>query len=108
MEEKRKYPRLKLAFPIECEMTKNPGHSYTVTKDLSLGGAKIISEKFIPKGKVLKMKLNLIKQVFNFKTKIVWSRRERFSDRYSLGCEFIEIPEIYKNRYQNFLNTVNQ
>lgn len=108
MEEKREYHRYKLAFPIECQMTKDPGYSYTVTKDLSLGGAKIISEKFIPKGKVLKMKLNLIKQVFSFKTKIAWCKKERFSDRYSLGCEFIEIPQPYKRQYKNFLNTVNQ
>lgn len=107
MEEKRKYPRYKLAFPIECQTTQQPGYSYTVTKDLSLGGAKIISEKFIPKGKVLKMKLNLIKQVFSFKTKIAWCRRERFSDRYSLGCEFIEIPQHYQSQYHNFLQTIN-
>lgn len=107
MEEKRKYPRYKLSFPIEC---KRPGFSqyfYTVTKDLSLGGARIVTNDFFPKDGIFKVSLNMVKQIFNFKAKVSWCNQERFSDRYSLGCEFIEIPQIYKNQYQNFLNTVN-
>lgn len=106
MDEKRKYFRHQLAFPVECQQMNSPQYSCTVTKDLSLGGVKIISDDFIPKGNTLKLKLNLIKRVFNFKTKVAWCNRERFSDRYYLGCEFIEIPYFYKSQYRKFLDKV--
>jgi hypothetical protein len=106
MEEKRKYSRHQLAFPVECQQVGLPQYLYTVTKDLSLGGVKIISDNFVPKGNTLKLKLNLIKRVFNFKTKVAWCNRERFSDRYYLGCEFIEMPYFYKSQYCQFLNKV--
>ncbi|MCF7870138.1 MAG: PilZ domain-containing protein [Candidatus Omnitrophica bacterium] len=106
MESKRKYFRYQLAFPVEYQQMSLLRYSHTVTKDLSLGGVKIISDGFVPKGSTLKLKLNLIKRVFNFKTRIAWCNRERFSDRYYLGCEFIELPYFYKNQYRDFLNAI--
>ncbi len=107
VEEKRRYPRYRFSFPIESQRANLPKYSYTVTKDLSLGGAKILSNEFVPKGITLKVSLNLIKHVFNFKAKVAWCNRDRFSDRYYLGYEFVEVPRFYKNRYGNFLATIN-
>ncbi|MFO8053372.1 MAG: PilZ domain-containing protein [Candidatus Omnitrophota bacterium] len=106
MADKRRYFRHKLAFPAEYQQMSSLQYSHTVTKDLSLGGVKIIGENFISKGKMLKLKLNLPKRVFNFKTRVAWCNRERFSDRYCLGCEFVETPQFYKSQYRQFLNNV--
>ncbi|MCF7874067.1 MAG: PilZ domain-containing protein [Candidatus Omnitrophica bacterium] len=106
MEEKREYFRYKLSFPAEYQPMNSSQHSYTVTKDLSLGGVKIVSDDFVAKGQTLKLKINLIKQIFNFKTKVAWCNRKRFSDRYHLGCEFVEVPQFHKIKYRKFLNTI--
>lgn len=106
--DKRRYPRHRVAFPIEHQRIGVCEYSYTVTKDLSLGGVKILSDKFVPKGRSLRVKLNLVKKVFNFKTEVAWCTKERFSDRYYLGCKFTEVPQDYDSHYRKFLAGINQ
>ncbi len=103
MEERRRYPRYDVSFPIECKRTGITRYFYTVTKDLSLGGVKLLSNDFIPKGEVFKSSLNLVKQVFDFQAKIAWCSREKYSDRYLAGVEFINMPNSYKKQYLSFL-----
>ncbi len=107
MDERRKYPRYHLSFPIECRRLNLPNYFYTVTKDLSLGGAKVLSNDFLSKDDVLKVSLNLIKQVFYFKARITWCNRERYSDRYSAGLEFINMSDFYRGRYSSFLGAID-
>lgn len=107
MEEKRKYPRHKLSFPAECKRARSSKYFYTVTKDLSLEGARIISNNFLPKDETFKVSLNLVKQVFNFSARVAWCSRDRFSDRYSAGLEFFSTHDCSRNQYLSFLNSVD-
>ncbi len=100
--EKRKNSRSPISFPIECSILRGKDYFYTVTKDLSVGGVRILSDAFLTKNNCLKLNINLIDKVMGLKAKVVWCNKERVSDRYSAGLEFVEMPEENKN----YLNSI--
>ncbi|MDD4954965.1 MAG: PilZ domain-containing protein [Candidatus Omnitrophica bacterium] len=95
--EKRKNTRSLISFPIECSVVPGKEYFYTVTKDLSAGGVRILSDEFLSKNNCLKLNINLIDKVLGIKAKVVWCNKERASDRYYAGLKFVEIPEENKN-----------
>jgi|TARA_B100000315_G_C14410802_1_gene510885 c-di-GMP-binding flagellar brake protein YcgR len=98
MMERRKTPRTSVSFPVECNILPERSYFYTVTKDLSVGGVRIISNKFISKDNVLKLNINFIDKVISMKAKVSWCNENRASDRYLAGLEFLEIgkePQRY-------------
>jgi len=107
MQERRKYQRIDVSFPIECRAIPSTHYFYTVSKDVSQGGAKIVTNEFIPKENLLKVNLNIIDKVLNLKAKVTWCAKERLSDRYSTGLEFVEVNEPTKEELKDFLNTFN-
>jgi len=107
MAERREYPRMGISFPVECASLPQRKYFYTVSKNLSLGGVKIISYKFIPKEKLLKLDLNFIDQVLKLKVKVAWCNQERAAGRYLVGLEFVEADEMTKNSISEFLNTIS-
>ena len=106
MAENRKFPRTGISFPIECRPLPERNYFYTVSKDLSLGGMKIISTQFLPKNDTLKVSINLINKVLGLKARVAWCNQERMSDRYSVGLEFVETNEQSKKKLLSFLNRV--
>lgn len=101
-EDKRKNLRSLISFPIECSILPSKEYFYTVTKDLSVGGVRILSDDFLSKNNCLKLNINLIDKVLGVKAKVVWCNKERVSDRYSAGLEFVEMPEENKT----YLNSI--
>ncbi len=106
MDDKRKFPRIGVSFPVECKALPARSYFYTVSKDLSLGGMKIVSNNFLPKDDTLKVNINLIDSILNLKAKVSWCNKERLSERYSTGLEFIETPENSKEKLFQFLNRI--
>lgn len=106
MDDKRKFPRVGVSFPVECKTLPARSYFYTVSKDLSLGGMKIISNNFLPKDDTLKVNINLIDNMLNLKAKVTWCNKERLSERYSTGLEFIETPKNSKEKLFQFLNRI--
>lgn len=105
MREKRKYSRVNVSFPIECKTLPSRKYSYTVSKDLSLGGVKILANDIIPKDDRLKLSVNLIKNVLNLTARVAWCSKERLSDRYLAGLEFLDLNLAAKKMLADFLNT---
>ena len=107
MDERRKSQRIDVSFPIECRAIPSTHYFYTVSKDISQGGAKIITNEFIPRNNLLKVNLNIIDKVLNLKAKVTWCAQERLSDRYSTGLEFVEVNESTKEGLKDFLSAFN-
>jgi len=105
MREKRKYQRISVPFPIECKTLPKRGYFNTVCKDLSLGGAKIVSNEFIPANGLLKVDINLI-GASNLKAKVAWCSQDKGSERFSAGLEFIEMNESTRENLSNFLSNI--
>lgn len=108
MDEKRREDRVNISFPVECNIMPKRNYFYTVSKDLSLGGAKIFSDDFIPQGNLIKLNINLIDEVVGLKAKIAWCSKESMLKRYSAGVEFIEIDKGNKKILSDFLNKIFQ
>ena len=104
--ERRRYERVNISFPIEYEPLYERGYFYTVSKDLSLGGIRILTDKFIPKGNLMKININLINRVIRLKAKVCWCNKERIAERYSAGLEFLEVNEEDKKVLSAFLSKV--
>ncbi len=107
MEEKRKYPRTEISFPLECKILPDAGYFYTVSKNLSLAGIKIISDQFIPKDSIVRLHVNFIDTVIDVKARVSWCSKQRVSDRYAVGLEFVEKTDIQELHVAHFLHNIN-
>lgn len=106
MDERRKAQRSDISFPVECDLLPANSYFYTVSKDLSQSGAKIIIDRFIPKGNVIKMHINIIDRVVEIKAKVAWCNKERTSDRYTAGIEFLEINKTHSGALSKLLSAI--
>ena len=95
-DERRKNTRAYVSFPVECNVLPGKGYFYTVSKDLSTGGARIVSNEFLQKENQLMLNINFIDKVMDVKAKVVWCNKERTVERYCAGLKFIEVPEENK------------
>lgn len=108
MEEKRVEPRVGVSFPVECTVLPNRRKIfYTVSKDLSSGGVRVVHEEFLAKGKDLKVNINLIDDIAEVKAKVMWCNKTAHADRYYLGLKFMEINDSNKRALRYFINKIN-
>lgn len=104
--ERRRDSRVGISFPVECNLAAKKDYFYTVTKDLTTTGTKIISNDFLIKGIMVKVNINLIDRMLNVKARVAWCNREKYADRYTAGLEFTEITENGKRVLKHFLNRI--
>ncbi|MFQ6070702.1 MAG: diguanylate cyclase [Candidatus Aminicenantales bacterium] len=72
--------------------TENHSHRVAKTINLSLGGAKILTESRLPEGKPLNLFLILGKKATNFESVVVYSERSpENSSRFCTGLKFKEV-----------------
>ena len=107
MENKREHPRIKISFPVRCEDLTSHKSFYTVFKDISEGGVKIISEHFHAVNKFIKFEINLINSLVKGRGKIVWCNNQPYSERYVIGIKFTEMDLHTKTSLSKFLSNIN-
>jgi c-di-GMP-binding flagellar brake protein YcgR len=103
MKEQRKQPRVNISFPVECKLVPSRDYFYTVSKDLSLGGTRIISNEQMNKKEDLELNIDLIETVLNIKAQVRWCSKEKKSQRYWTGLEFTALTEPAKDSLERFL-----
>jgi hypothetical protein len=103
MQEKRKNQRVGVSFPVECNLLSGHNYFYTVSKDLSSSGAKILANEFMVKNQTLKLNINFVDRVLNLKGKVIWCNREPSFERYTAGIEFEEVSKENKDYLVSFL-----
>ena len=103
MENRRKFTRVNISLPVEGKPFNSNRYFHTVSKDLSLMGARILTSNFIPQGSFLKLDLSLIDRVVHLKAKTVWCNQERLSERYLAGLEFVELDDDNQRCIAQFL-----
>lgn len=102
MEERRKNPRLNVSFPVECSLLTKKDYFYTVSKDISASGAKILTNDFVAKNQMLKLNINFIDKVLGLKGTVIWCNREPALERYSAGVKFEELNEEDRKYLSSF------
>ncbi|MCM8778515.1 MAG: PilZ domain-containing protein [Candidatus Omnitrophica bacterium] len=107
-QERRKYPRVYASIPMQFrpigEFDKLP-HD-TITRDLSEGGVRFSSDKFIPVGTriIVNVLLEGHREPLRSVAKIIWTRKQQYSDNYEVGCQFMNLPEDARSRIGKFIS----
>lgn len=107
MKDRRRFPRTQMSLPTEGRLLGSAKYFHTVSKDISLVGIRILGNEFLPQGHFLKLDINLIERMLALKAKIVWCNKERLSDRYQIGLEFLELDNENRICIAEFLRGIN-
>lgn len=108
MKEKRKESRVGISFPVACNKLRCRDYFYTVCRDLTTEGAKLITNNFIPRGNSVKVNINLIDKAIDLKAKVMWCSKQKHADRYYMGLLFKEIAKKDREHLSNFLTSAKQ
>ncbi len=104
--ERRRWPRVKVNLPLKYRGVGEFNHlpADSETKDISEGGLRFTTERFLPKNARFVVNLNLedipgVKAV----VRIVWAARDPHTNRYEVGAEFDNIPREAKVHISNMV-----
>lgn len=102
MSEKRKEKRFNQKNPVcirtnpeSCE-SETKGDFDSMTHDICLGGARIITKNLYPSGTILRMRIDLArtKRIISVDAKVRWGGPLEGSDEFEMGVEFQhELPK---------------
>lgn len=108
IKERRELGRISISFPIEClTLPERNSIFYTVCKDLSSNGIRILSESFLPEGGNMKININLIDEMAAVKAEVIWCNKEARSHRYYAGLRFMEVSDSNKKHLAHFIDKIN-
>ena len=95
MLDRRKYIRVEDNAHITYQIIHTAKTGDYVTKDISQGGISFFVNEFIPKGAVLKVRLDLKGIPFSFEAlvHIVWVVEDQHKEGYEVGAEFENLSE---------------
>lgn len=100
--ERRRLPRLKFSAPIQFRNILRPQESFigSLSKDLSASGVRLTTFTFLPKDTRLVLLLSLpgFLKPTRIIARVVWMQRQRFTDAYDCGVQFLEIATEDRNR----------
>ena len=94
--EKRKFPRAKVSLPLRYKKLR--GNTYlakgTLTKDLSEGGIRFLTNVFLPLACHLVVEIMLPrKKPIKVICKIAWIRKRRSDSSYEIGNQFLAMSD---------------
>jgi Tfp pilus assembly protein PilZ len=110
MEEKRKDQRLReekkvvIEFYPEGKDFRPKNVTYALTRDISEGGQRLLTDRYFPIGTLLKITLSLsrTRQIVNVVAKVRWVTNFHTSDLFEMGIEYLhEIPESVLSMMKN-------
>jgi uncharacterized protein (TIGR02266 family) len=100
MSEKRKEKRVEEEIKVAIKLLpedkykhdKNVVHA--LTKDISSGGVKIVTDKLLPVDTMMKLELTLakIRKLVEVTAKVRWVNRLYDDDVFEMGLEFVDTP----------------
>lgn len=103
--EQRRFPRFSYSIPIKYKERSKAVPSYTVTRDISIGGVKILASNFMPRGTELNLEVELPRMsMVNTSAAVTWSNRISHSDNYLCGLRFTDIDETNKKNISDLVN----
>jgi hypothetical protein len=83
--------RIVIEYLADGEDSKKSKTINALTKDLSIGGARILTDKFFPSGTILNITLTLSRsrQIIKLQGKVKWVRGLYDGDLFEIGIEFL-------------------
>jgi len=107
---RRRDGRINTNIPLAYINDKEIGSSLpALTKNLSLNGIKILSQKYLKPQTTVKFTLNLNDELTKFGAQVVWCKKETEQDSYWAGLRFTNVCEKTKKELECLIeNTDHQ
>ncbi len=103
MKEKRKYPRIKIRFPIYCHRVESCSSFYSVFEDISKGGLQLIAEELLAINESVKFKIKFLGEIISGQGKVVWCRSSSNSSKQIAGVKFTRMESRSRQYLSDFL-----
>lgn len=105
--ERRRFARVGSALPLQYKKLKelSEGTIGAITRDVSEGGTKFVSNEFLPLATRLVLELFLPAQARPVKaiSKVAWIRKLSSGDQYEVGNQFLDITREDRAQLSEFL-----
>jgi hypothetical protein len=104
--EKRQSKRLKVSLPVTFQsFGPNKYFGETTTRDISGTGLRINTDSFFSPNSNLLVRLRLpeVDKIIEGMTRVIWSHRISYSDKYQAGLQFYEINTLFKNWLEEYI-----
>ncbi|MDD5504447.1 PilZ domain-containing protein [bacterium] len=107
VKEKRSYPRIEARLPFQFKDIQRPIETYTgsLTKDVSTGGVRFISNEFLSifTRLILEVSVPTFSKPIKAISKVAWIQKAPRSSSYNVGLQFVDMTEEDKKHLSNFL-----
>jgi len=111
-DEKRRFQRIAIHFPLKYKDLKGASIESrgTVSKNISEGGIRFRSDRFISLACRLVVELNLpdISEPIKVVSKIAWIKKLPVGDDYEVGNQFLEMRRKDRDSIRDFVNKQNE
>ncbi|MCX5781485.1 MAG: PilZ domain-containing protein [Elusimicrobia bacterium] len=94
--ERRNFARHPLDIPIEIQMDEVAASEHEYLIDISAGGLCFKSKIGLKKGKIIHIKIPLIKPIFEAEGEVMWSKKR--NDHYDVGIRFVQDIDAFRIR----------
>ncbi|MFA5093560.1 MAG: PilZ domain-containing protein [Candidatus Omnitrophota bacterium] len=102
--ENRLTARLDFNAQIRYQLRGNPDFDNAISNDISCGGLRFTSSKFIPTESAVMLEINVLNRILRPIGKVAWSRPVAHSDRNQTGIKFVEFAIPEQNYLKDFIN----
>jgi len=102
--ENRCFPRIDFHSQIRYQLRGKPDFDNVLSNDISCGGLRFTSEKFIPTSTMVMLEINVLNRVLRPIGKVALSNPLAHSDRNQTGVKFMEFNTIERNYLRDFVN----
>jgi len=102
--ENRIFPRVDFHSQLRYQLRGKPEFDNVLCNDISCGGVRFTSERFIPTSTLVMLEINVLNRVLRPIGKVAWSTPVAHSDRKQTGVEFMEFNTLERNYLKDFVN----
>lgn len=96
--ERRKYFRHPIQVPIRLRPAQGGSPVLAESCDVSLGGLNFVWPRKLSRGTLLDIAIPVKEKLFELRGKVMFSREDRRTARYSTGVSFVDFPSAFKAR----------
>ncbi len=100
----RSTERLGLNLELRYQVRGKADFDNGVSNDISCGGLRFTSSKFIPTATPVMFEINVLNRILKPMGTVAWSAPIAHSDRNQLGIKFVEFDLFEKNYLRDFIN----
>ncbi|PIQ90968.1 MAG: hypothetical protein COV71_01655 [Candidatus Omnitrophica bacterium CG11_big_fil_rev_8_21_14_0_20_41_12] len=99
----RTFPRIMFHSKINYQIRGKPIFDSALTRDISCGGLRFTSDRFVPPSTAIMLEINVLNRVLKPIGRVAWSTPLAHSNRNQTGVEFVEFNALEKNYLKEFV-----